>query len=210
MTRKMPLLLLLLALTACGSKSSPLAPESTTLLTPPSDRPLSLAISGQSNSAKLRPYLEAKASVVGYSQVTTLSPCWDNVPVVDNDYAGVCWVNLKPLLHTPHLDAFVWWHGDADSGLPGYGARLSSFLARVRQEAQNPSLLIVIPELGPVNGDAEDGPGAEAKRWTETDPHSLFIPTRDIGFDYDRQHMTPDQYQAVAERIVNEVKRKVR
>ena len=224
--------LVLLVSTACGSSPRPLTgPSSVPATTLSFERaegpvldgggaqavwnpPLNLALSGQSNADRIRQFLETRATVVGYAAASTaIAPCWSDVEPVAKDAQGnapndgICWHQLRPFL-TPNLDAFVWWHGDADDIGSPYGVRMADLFRRVREAAKNPRLPIVILQLGPVNSEAPDSPSGQARAWAQSDPDAIWMETRDIGYDVDRQHMTPEGYRAVAERIVAVVKLK--
>jgi hypothetical protein len=173
--------------------------------------PLVLGLSGQSNAGRIRPFLEARATVAGNAAAGTGISCWADVPHVDNDYAGLCWAGLQPLLAARRdFDAFVWWQGDTELDHPTtYTAALADLVRRVRADTQNPRLLIVVLQLGAVNGDDPEGAGAQARTWAQRDPDAIYLETRDKEYQADRQHMTDQGYRDVVERIVAAVHAKV-
>jgi hypothetical protein len=173
-----------------------------------------LALAGQSNAAYIRKFLEERAHVVGFADVTPIVPCWSDVEPVAKDEQGrapndgICWQRLKPSL-TPDLDAFVWWQGEVDDVGSRYGEKLADLMRRVRAEARSPRLLVVVIQLGPNSGDDPEGPAQEGLRWAQQDANAIYVQTRDFEYQPDRTHMTDQGYRDVSARIVAAVRAKL-
>jgi hypothetical protein len=161
-----------------------------------------VALAGQSNAMFLRPFLEAQYSprrIVGYVQ--------DGSRIRDWAEAGGNWKRLAPNLHQP-LKAFVWWQGESDHDNPGrYLKELKAFIARVRREANDPNLLIVICRVvdDPTEGFPEIRQAEEA--FVRADGRAVLVSSDGLQLEHPdwlrgSAHLSPDGYTKMAARVV--------
>ena len=166
----------------------------------PSARPLALA--GQSNALFMRPYLEAAykpGDVIGFAQ--------DGSQIVEWRVDGPYWMALKPTLHQA-LRAFVWWQGESDFRNPGpYLAALRAFIERVRREANDPNLLVLICRVvdDPTPGWSEIRRAQEV--FVSTDRHAVLVssdglPKEHPDWPRGSAHLSKEGYQAMARRVI--------
>lgn len=187
MTRAVFLSLVLLSFAAC--QRTP---------TEPSMRPLHLTLAGQSNAALLTPFLAELADVTGAgNRGATPIACW--APDAE------CWNALGgSVASLPKPQAFIWWQGESDTENQGYGPLFADLMARVRQRAGNPELLILVMQWGYTYTWAGRGQWAQdaQRAWVSQDAHALWLQTQDAEYRPDLIHMTDRGYRMIAARIV--------
>lgn len=186
-----------------GCSRSPVAPSPLPL----SQRPVILALVGQSNAGLARPIFAQQTSLL------TLVPIRFNGPTIASwDVGEGCWTTLAEDIRGQLMDAFVFWQGESDIYNPLYGQALADFVRRVRAEVGNPELLIVLMQYGPAySGFSVNGAGSEAASiaFVAQDPHALYVLTHDLEWLPDGGHMTEAGYAAVAQRIVAMIRQKL-
>lgn len=173
---------------ACGA--SPLAPTSA------APRPIVLA--GQSNAWLMRPIITAAYApghVLGFAQDGSYISQWhEGTPF---------WNILKADLHQP-LRAFVWWQGESDRH-PGrvevYSDELRAFVQRVRTEANDPNLLVVIcrvvddPIFAPIR--------AIQEAYAASDPHAILVSSDSLPLEFvGSAHLSTEGYAEMTRRIL--------
>lgn len=131
-----------------------------------------IALSGQSNALKIRPYLadalrSSGKSLSGWQKGAQPISVWD---------AGQPgWIGLAPTLG-PQVKALVWWQGESDgeNGVSaGYQSRLASFISRVRVAVGNPDLPVYMIEVGSNPLFAQIGPQQAAYCATDSNCHFI-------------------------------------
>lgn len=185
---------------SCGS--APLAP--TPVVSAPVIVPLPLALAGQSNADFMRPALAtayAPGLVTGFAQNGSRIQEWD---------AGTAyWTNLQPSLHQP-IRAFVWWQGESDRGAddaPVYAAKLRAFLARVRQEAHDPHLLIVLCRV--VNDPVFASIRQTQEAYVVSDPRAILVSSDGLPLEFEGSaHLSPAGYASMSQRILDALRDK--
>lgn len=177
---------------ACGS-----APTAPSVAAP-------LILSGQSNVEPLVPFLTQHA-VRWWAH--------GGWPIEHWDVTGDAWAGLLPDLQPPAA-AFLWWGGEANIGDGVNGAGLSPeqiAAIQVHYRAELDDLMIrVRAKLGPVKVlILEAGPNplydpiiAVHQQWVASDRNAVFIPTRDVPYQPDRGHATPEGLAMVAQRVL--------
>lgn len=183
---------------ACGA--SPLAPTPEpppVIVAPP---PLPIALAGQSNpNLMFAPFVTAYApgKVVGEKALNPGSTIqqWAE--------GGPLWTALAPDLRQP-LRAFVWWQGESDRH-PGQVELLESetraFIARVRKEANDPNLLVIICRV--VDDPIFAGVRAAQAAYVASDPRSVLVSSDGLPLEGPRSaHLSPQGYIAMTERIL--------
>lgn len=178
--------------TACSS-GTPNAP-STAQPPAPAAAAATLALSGQSNAEFLAPFLAATypGSVVGD---------WESgLPIAFWQTTDRMWPPLAAALHQP-LRAFVWYQGESDYREPAaYGTALAELLGRVRAEAHDPQLLLVVVRIAPEPAFA--GVRAAQEAFVAGDAHALLVSTDDLPFRPGEVHLTDDGYRTLAARLI--------
>jgi hypothetical protein len=166
----------------------------------PASRPLVLA--GQSNALFMRPYLEdayKPGSVVGFAQ--------DGSHISEWGADGPHWKALRVTLHHP-IRAFVWWQGESDAATASrYLDALREFIARVRYEANDPNLLVVICRVVD-----DPAPGWSTIRraqetFVATDRRAALVSSDGLPKEHPQwksgsAHLSKGGYQAMARRII--------
>lgn len=178
------------------------APRSTTLTVQRVDdvADTTIALSGQSNALKLRPYLADALRASGKNLVGWQKGA-QQISVWDAGQQG--WLGLSQSLG-PHVQALVWWQGESDgeNGIAaGYQSRLASFIARVRTAVGNPSLPVYLIEVGSHPLFAEIGPQQSA--YCASDAHCHFIGSASLPAYV--SHMDPAGYATVASLLASVV-----
>lgn len=192
-SRLSALLLVTLVASACGSTSIT-APAASAPMRP-------LALAGQSNALFIRPYLTTAAApegVVGFAQDGSTIEQWAA------DAAEGHWSQLAPQLHQP-LRAFVWWLGESNRlAAEIFTDQLRTFVARVRLEANDPQLLVVICRV--VDDPAFVGIRAAQAAYVATDPRAILVSSdglpKEFGEGVGSAHLSPDGYTQMAQRIL--------
>jgi hypothetical protein len=188
--------------TACGR--SPAAPPpviTPTPVLPVTAEPFSgrLVVSGQSNAVNVVPYLAAYGQVDTVAQHSLSISHWSAInPEV------FMWRILQPVLRSP-MRAFVWWQGESDSANPNYQAQLLELMERVRAEAQQSTLRVVIVRV-------LAKPAYQRVRTAQEQVAQMFSGTTLASIDHCEvdgltDHLTPDGYRCAAVVIVNTVNR---
>ena len=199
----LPLLVALLV-AGCASTSPTAA---TAQPVPITQRPVRLAINGQSNA------IMARKVFVTQTDIMTVVPTAGDGPTIAcwADANAECWPAFAPAIHNAKIDAFVFWQGESDLKTEGYGAKLADLMGRVRGLVGDPSLLIVVMQYGTAySGGVPSGSELATPEWAAQDAHALYVPTRDIdGWLPDHGHMTDAGYAAVGQRIVSMVRQKL-
>lgn len=182
-------LVLALFTAGCGA-SVPIAPTPAV--------PLPLALAGQSNAWLMRDIFAAAYApgrVVGFAQDGSYIDQW----APNTDY----WNRLATDLHQP-LRAFIWWQGESDRW-PGrveiYESELRAFIARVRAEANDPNLLVVICRV--IDDPIFAGVRAAQEAYVRSDPRSVLVssdglPLESVG----SAHLNAAGYVAMSKRIL--------
>jgi hypothetical protein len=191
----------MLVIAGCGGSSST-APTVTAQPTAPTTTPAPLALAGQSNALFMQPFLASAAApmlVVGFAQDGSKITQWDvNAP---EGY----WAKLAPSLHGK-LTAFVWWQGESDTTEADlYLTRLIAFIARVRAEAGNPSLKVLICRV--VNDPAFQSIRAAQAAYVAQDPFSVLVSSDGLQLEHPdwpsgSAHLSNDGYVGMAARVL--------
>ena len=143
----------------------------------------------------------APGRVVGFAQEGSYIRQWDE----GTDF----WNRLAPQLHQP-LRAFVWWQGESDRH-PGmveiYGVKLQALVARVRYEAADPQLLVVICRV--VNDPAFAGIRAAQEAYVATDPRAVLVSSDGLPLESaGSAHLSADGYREMAQRVLRALERR--
>lgn len=179
---------LALFVSACGSSIAP-SPEIS----------LPIALAGQSNALFIRPYLIAAVApevVTGFAQDGSTIAQW--AVTAPQGY----WSQLAPSLHQP-LKAFVWWQGESDTtNVSTYLNSLTEFIARVRNEAHDPTLRVVICRV--VDDPAFSQIRALQAAYVAADARSVLVSSDGLPTEFSTPgsaHLSPEGYQQMAQRI---------
>ena len=181
---------LALVCSACGSSIAPSPPL------------LPLVLAGQSNADFLRPFLVSAASprpITGTSNPGSRLAEWDV------DAPTGYWRTLAPALHHP-LRAFVWWQGESDAATSTlYLGRLAEFIQRVRVEAADAQLPVVICRV--VDDPAFVGIRAAQDAYVASDTRSVLVssdglPREHPDWTTGSAHLSAEGYAAMAQRIL--------
>ena len=188
------------AITTSGSPTAPTAGS----LPPLSQRPVRLALVGQSNAVLGRPVFAQQTGIL------TLVPTAGDGPVIACwAVTSDCWTLLSPTIYRINIDAFVWWQGESDVDNPTYDVALADLVGRIRAVVGNPTLLIVLMQYGVAYSGHPGGSERQSQAWVASDAHALYVPTHDLEFREDGGHMTDEGYAAAARRIVAMVRQKL-
>lgn len=168
-------------------------------------------VSGQSNAAPLAGILTLYGPTRYAGSGGTPISAWDVVlhPLSPDDWRWV-WPDLSQQFYEPKPDAFVWFQGESDATddlLPKYAAAAQDLFARVRATAGKPDLLIVIVGLENYTADRPhwDAMRAIERQLAANDPRARYVDTMDLP-NYDgAQHLDPQGYATLAQRIVDVV-----
>ena len=185
---------------SCGG-SSPTAPTAPTIATPPA-AVMPLALAGQSNALFMRPSLEQQyTNVVGFAQ--------DGSKIAEWSASGAYWAQLAPQLHQP-LKAFIWWLGESDTTTPDYMNAEREFFARVRLEANQPNLLIVVCRV--VDAQVFAGVRAVQEAYVRSDPRSILVSSDGLEREHPNDlegsaHLSRAGYDAMVLRILAAISR---
>lgn len=176
------LLLVAVVASACGHPTTP-------------SSPLPLALAGQSGALLMRPYLAQAypGAVVGFQQDGSQIRDWaDGMPF---------WMALAPTLRQP-LRAFVWWLGESDRDDPiAIPGAFSLFLARVRREANDPALLVVLCRA--VDHPLFTGVRAAEEAYVRTDPRAVLVSSDGLALEGpDSAHLSGEGYRLMAQRVI--------
>jgi len=185
------LIVLALFASACGGSSL----SAPTIAAP--TKPLALA--GQSNALFIRPFLISAAApeaVIGFSQDGSSIEQW--AP------GSAYWGQLAPQFHQP-LRAFVWWQGEGNRLTPDiYASQLRDLIGRVRAEANDPNLLVLICRV--VDDPLFVGIRAAQAAYVASDPRSILVNSdnlpKEFGEGVGSAHLSPDGYTLMAKRIL--------
>lgn len=192
----------------CGADDAPWRPSP--LPPPPPSRPsrpsTTLVVSGQSNAVQIWPYLETAytaGQVDGFAYGGLQIYHWfrDTSP-----YDFEPWPHLAPTLHQP-LRAFIWWQGESDATDPDrpdpqtYADSLTRLLARVRAEANDPTLPVIVCQIlanaNPDTAVIRD----QIQRAVAGDPLATLVVADDLPAK-DAFHLSETGYQHMAQRII--------
>lgn len=173
---------------ACGA--APAAPERAAVVP--------IALAGQSNADFIRPYLTAAAApaaVVGFAQDGSTIRQW--AIEAPEGY----WSRLVPALHQP-LRAFVFWLGESNrDNVAEYAAMLPELFARVRREANDPRLLVVVCRV--VDDPAFVGVRAAQAAYVAGDPESVLVSSDGVPREAPGSaHLSPAGYVEMSSRIL--------
>ena len=164
--------------------------------------PLPLVLAGQSNALLMRPYLEEAykpGEVIGFAQ--------DGSRIDEWSISGPYWKALTPALHRP-VRAFVWWQGESDFRNPRpYLAALRAFIDRVRREANDPNLPVLICRVvdDPTSGWSDIRHAQE--ELVSHDSHAVLVSSDGLPKEHPEwprgsAHLSPEGYRAMARRVV--------
>lgn len=161
-----------------------------------------IIVTGQSNAIGLSAVLGRDAEVFGLALGGRSISCW----AAGRD----CWGWLVPEidLHPNPPHAFVWWQGETDQDEDDsprlthppdyYTHRLTDVIRRARAKVRNPTLLVLIVELGPHHrGRAVT---QETLKVIARDRNAGYVKTSDLPFA-DETHMGEKGYVQVSKRI---------
>lgn len=185
----------LLAAACGGSSTAPTVP-------PPVVHVLPVALAGQSNALFIGPYLTqaaAPGAVVGFAQ--------DGSAIAQWAPGSAFWLALAPTLRQP-LRAFVWWQGESDRLTPErYQGDVAAFVARVRVEAGDPRLLVLICRV--VDDPAFVGIRAAQAAYVATDARAVLVSSdglaKEFGEGVGSAHLSPEGYRLMAQRILTAI-----
>lgn len=164
--------------------------------------PRPIVLAGQSNAFFIQPFLAQAAAPVpvsGFAQDGSWITQW----AVDAPEGY--WQRLAPSLHQP-LKAFVWWQGESDwNAADVYLSRLIEFLQRVRREANDQNLLIVICRV--VDDPAFPGIRADQEAYIKRDPRSVLVSSDGLPREHPdwasgSAHLSSDGYVVMSQRIL--------
>lgn len=162
-----------------------------------------VVLAGQSNALFVRPYLEAAYTagrIDGFAQ--------DGSRIAEWHPQSAYWKRLAPTLHQP-MRAFVWWQGESDYREPAaYLAALRAFIDRVRREANDPNLQIVLCRVvdDPTPGWSEIRQAQETV--AATDPRVVLVSSDDLPKEHPdwargSAHLSPAGYRQMAQRVID-------
>jgi hypothetical protein len=132
------------------------------------------------------------------------------------DVGAEGWEELNKILKACGKDAslFVWYQGETDAKLEGgmaaavYHAKLRDLALRVRAQSGNPTLLVVVVQLGnSTNGNEFFARIREAQRsFVANDPNALLVPAVGLPLQ-DHSHLAREGYIALGRHIAAAVVR---
>lgn len=171
--------------------------------TSPSSPPLPLALTGQSQAVILAPHLMQAYSglVVGAWESGQSIAFWGPEDRM--------WRALAPQLHQ-RLRALIYWQGESDcqglaTAVSDYGPRFRDLMRRIRVEADDPQLPMMIVTVSPV--DICMDVRREQAAWAAMDLHARIINADDIprmNWPIDL-HITEAGAELMAQRIVGQL-----
>lgn len=195
----------------CGADDAPWRPSP--LPPPPPSRPsrpsTTLLLSGQSNAVQLRPYLEeayTAGRVDGFAYGGSSIDWWLRLPPWGPETRYSPWDDLVPTLHQP-ARAVIWWQGESDAVDPvrndpsTYADRLGTLLAKIRAEAQDPRLFVIVVQIRENHVLDTSVIREQLALVVSRDPRSVLVPVDDLPA-VDSFHLSPEGYRMMAARII--------
>lgn len=181
----MSAVLVALALIVCGCTVEPPSPPR-----PPDTKREVVLLSGQSNAAFVAPYLTLPLeSVIVVARPGQSIGAWQP--------GEPLWLEMERVLTAHRVTALVWWQGASDRR-GDYLEDLRELVARVRQTAGQPGMLVVIVR---VLDRPENRPVREAQQtFVSEDRRAVLVTTDGLG-EPASDHLTPEGYAVAADRI---------
>lgn len=187
-----------LLLAGCGA--SPLQPSPV----PTPVAPVAVGrvvLSGQSNAVLIRSFMEGAYK----GRVTTVAA--DGSRIAEWEVGTENWNALIPALHEP-MRAFIWWQGESDYRDPvNYEAKLRAFLVRVRAEAGNSRLPVLLVRIVDDQWPGVPEIRAEQNSYARSDAQVILVSSDELPREHPEwatgsMHLSESGYQTMTTRII--------